>query len=297
MITKMSNKMNLLTMSYKILILGSIEGDLLNSLDKHFVHKEYLDLNEDTLNILSESFLEQFDIIIFSFNNENFKLFKKEFNLIPKKSICLLSEDIYFDFKNFVNSSFSVLLKPISEKIFLNKIYGLLSTYELEKHLKTKEKIINKYKDETINDAIDNFLDKYSGEIMFINNDLNNNLECLKNLDMSKEVFSDTSINLMKLSNVMKKNKNLFHLSILFSEFSEFLDLLKLEKIEPSRYNSFDYLTNIIEDLILYIDELFIYRLFKDVKIFEDSMSNNISYFKSQLFGLKEEEKDNLEFF
>jgi len=298
MLTKISNKINMLTKESRVLILGTLEDYLHDSINKYFIHKDYFDLNKDSLNILNESFFEQFDIIIFSFNKENFNLFQKELKKIPEKSICLICDDIYLDFKSYLNSSFAVLLKPVSEESFLNKIYSLLSTYELEKHLKTKERIINKYKDETINDKIDDFLDKYSDEIIFINNDLNENLERLKDLDMSKEVFSDISISLIKLTKVIQKNKNLSHLSILFTEFSQFLDSLEIEKVEPSRYNAFDYLTTIIEDLILYIDELFIYRLFKDVTLFEDSMSNNIKYFEAQLLGLNvNEEKDNLEFF
>ena len=79
MITKISNKINLLAKRHKVLVLGTLENELFESVDKYFINKEYLDLNEDTLNILSESFFEQFDIIIFSFNNKNFNLFQKEF--------------------------------------------------------------------------------------------------------------------------------------------------------------------------------------------------------------------------
>ena len=133
---------------------------------------------------------------------------------------------------------------------------------------------------------------------MFINEDLTVELEALKNLDMSKEVFSNISASLIKLANVMKKNINLVHLGTLFFEFSQFLDAIEIDKIEPSKYSAFDYLSHIIEDLTLYIDELFVYRLFKDVKVFEDSMSNNISYFEAELYGLEiDSNSDNLEFF
>lgn len=297
MITKISNKISLLSSSSKLLFIGKLDDSLVEIIDKYFDHKEYIDLNYDTLDMLTESFFEQFDIVVFSFEKEEFQSFNKEFNQIPKKSICIISDEIYLDFKNYLNSVNSVLLNPVKEEAFLEKIYMLLSVNETEKTLKTKEKVINKYKNENINDDIDIFLDKYSGEIMFINENLNESLESLNNLDMSKEVFSDISLDLIKLSNVMKKNINLIHLSDLFLEFSQFLDSIDIKNIEPTRYSAFDYLTNIVEDLTLYIDELFIYRLFKDVKIFEDSMSNNISYFETKLYGINNEDNDNLEFF
>ena len=297
MITKISNKISLLSSSSKLLVVGQLDNSLIEVIDKYFNHKEYMDFNTNTLNILNESFFEQFEIVIFSFGRREFEIFTNEFKQIPKKSICIISDEIYLNFKDYLNDANAVLLNPIKEETLLEKIYMILSVNETEKNLKTKEKVINKYKNEDINDNIDIFLDKYSGEIMFINENLNRSLESLNNLDMSKEVFLNISFDLIQLSNVMKKNANLEHLSNLFFEFSQFLDSIEVEKIEPIRYNAFDYLTNIIEDLTLYIDELFIYRLFKDVKIFEDSMSNNISYFEAQLYGIAEDNNDNLEFF
>lgn len=298
MISKISNKINLLSQSSKILIVGKTDDISNDIVNKYFTHKEYLDLNENTLNILSENFYEQFNIILFSLDKEEFDIFNKNSIKIPKNSLFIINDELYLDFKIYLNRVSALLIKPVKEDELSSKIYSLLSTNEADKLLKTKEKVINKYKNEDINDDIDTFLDKYSGEIMFINEELNDNLGSLQDLDMSKEVFSNISLSLVKLSNVMKKNSNLLHLSTLFSEFSQFLDALELEKVEPSRYSAFDYLTNIIEDLTIYIDELFVYRLFKDVKVFEDSMSNNINYFESQLFGLDEkDESDNLEFF
>jgi len=298
MITKISNKISLLSTSSKILVIGSLENNLTLTIDKYFEHKEYLTFNLNTLNILNESLFEQFDIVIFSFGKEEFEILNKSSIKIPKNSICIICDDIYLDFKVYINEINSILLNPVEEDSLLDKIYSILSFNELENLLKTKKKVINKYKSEHINEDIDIFLDKYSGEIMFINEDLTVDLEALKNLDMSKEVFSNISASLIKLANVMRKNINLDHLGTLFFEFSQFLDAIEIDKIEPSKYSAFDYLSHIIEDLTLYIDELFVYRLFKDVKVFEDSMSNNISYFEAELYGLEiDSNSDNLEFF
>lgn len=203
---------------------------------------------------------------------------------------------MYIDFKKYINISFATLLSPIDEDTLLYKIYARLAIIETNGFLKTKEKVLNKYKNDSINNEIDTFLDQYSGSIMFINDDLNDSLKRLKDLEISKEVFSDISANLVELSNIFAQNKKLDQLSTLFLEFSQFLNSLDFESIEPSRFEAFDYLTTIVEETTLYIDELFVYRLFKDVSVFEYSIANNIEYFESKLFGNDEKNEDNLSF-
>jgi hypothetical protein len=147
---------------------------------------------------------------------------------------------------------------------------------------------------------IDEFLDKYSGSIMFINDDLNENLEKLKDLDISKETFKSVSTNLTQLALVFQKDKKLEHIAELFLEFGQFLEHIDFEGIEPSSYGAFDLLTTIIEDLRIYINDMFVSKVLKDVYIFEDSMQNNINYFKDKLFDSKldnEDKDEDLEFF
>ena len=44
---------------------------------------------------------------------------------------------------------------------------------------------------------------------MFINDDLNENLERLKDLELSKEIFKNISNNMVQLSNILKQNESL----------------------------------------------------------------------------------------
>lgn len=298
MITKISNKIHLLSSSSKLLVVGTLSKELEETLDIYFTNKVYLNLNSSSLDNLNESYYKEFDIILFAFTKSDFNLYSKQFNSLPNKAICIIDDEIFIDFKSFLNSSFSTLVNPFDEEIFLEKVFALLAIEEVESILKRKEKVVNRFVDDDTNNKVDEFLDKYSGKIMFINDDLNESLERLKDLEVSEENFKKISLSLVNLSNVMKMNKNLLSLSTLFLEFSQFLNSLVLQDIEPSRYSAFDYLTKIIEDLTIYIDELFVYKLFKDVGIFEDSMSNNILYLEAQLFGLEEDDSnDNLEFF
>lgn len=297
MITNITNKESLLAPNKKLLIIGKISDELTSVIDICFHDKEIFDITENSLDIFNKSFFEQFDVIIISFDKESFKLFEDNSIKLPKNSINIISDELYDKFKTYINSSFATLISPIDEDTLFHKIYAVLAINESNILLKTKEKVISKYKNDSINDDIDTFLDQYSGSIMFINDDLNDNLKRLKDLEISKEIFSNVSLNLVQLSNILKENKNLIQLSTLFLEFSQFLDSIDFDSIEPSRFEAFDYLTTIVEDTTLYIDELFVYRLFKDVKVFEDSMANNIEYFEAKLFGKDESNEDNLEFF
>ncbi len=297
MFSNILNKINLLSSNKKLLFIGKLNPQLESTFDKSFENKEYLDITEDSLDILNTSLYEQFDVVIIALNESNFTTFQGANINIPEGVIFIIEDNIYDKFKPFINSTYFTLISPFEEHMILDKIYGILAINEVNSILKTKEKIVSKYKNDEINDEIDVFLDQYSGSIMFINDDLNTLLERLKDLEISKEVFSEVSANLVKLSNIFAQNERLIQLSELFLEFSQFLDALDFESIEPSRYSAFDYLTSIIEDTTIYIDELFVYRLFKDVKVFEDSMENNIIYFETKLFGKDQNNDDNLEFF
>lgn len=297
MITNISNKLNLLTINTKLLIIGNISEELNIVVNKYFKNIENLDFTNDTFNILNENYFEQFNIVLFVFDEDSFSLYKQNYNTVPKNSISIISKEIYFDYWPYINYGYSTLINVVDEDTFLLKLFGLLSIDETNKLLQSKVKVFNKYKDDDINDDIDTFLEKHIGEIMFINDELNESLNRLKELEISKDIFSNISSNLVKLSNIMKTNNKLMHLSNIFYEFSMFIDNLDLASIKPSAYSAFDYLTNIIEDLTIYIDELFVYRIFKDVRVFEDSMANNIVYFETKLNGTSSEENDNLEFF
>ncbi len=290
MITKLINKINILCTNSKVLVIGKLNNELNETLDKYFKNIEYLNITDETKNILNQNLYEQFNIIIFSPQDKDI------FDLIPKKAIVILNDNLYTDFKDYINKVYAILLSPASEIELLNKIYAILSMDEINVLIKAKEKLIQKYDKSETNHNIDEFLDQYSGNMMFINDDLNESLEKLRNLELSKENFKNISTALFQLSIIFAEEKKLVTVSKIFSHFAELLINLDLETINPENYSAFDLLTRIIEDLTIYIDELFIYKVLKEVHLFEDSMENNINYFESELLGV-EQDTEELEFF
>lgn len=297
MVTKFSNKITLLTENSKVLIIGTLDNQLNDTIDTYFTRKEYIELNENTIEILNENLYGQYDVVVFSLNKVTFKTFKKRINFFPINSIVLIEAILYSSFDSYINTISSLVILPIEEDLFIEKIYNVLSINETNKLLKSKEKIINKYKNDDINNNISEFLDKYHGSIMFLNEDLNENCNRLKDLEISEELFHDISTNILKLNNIVKNNESFTKLSVTFDQLSDFLITLDLDAIAPENYSAFDYLTTIVADITIYLDELFVYKIFKDVHVVEDSLENNIKYFEDSLFNKVNQEDDNLEFF
>jgi len=297
MVSKFSTKITLLSQNTKVLIIGTLPDQLNQLMDTYFSSKEYIELNENTSEILNDNLYAPYDVIIFSLNAINLELFKNTVNYFPQHSIVVIEEDIYSSLSGYINSIFSLSILPIANDLFMDNIYNVLCVEETNRIIKTKEKVINKYKNDDANNNINEFLDKYHGTIMFLNEDLNDNCNRLKDLEISEELFSDISTNILKLNNILKHNKSFNKLLLTFDQLSDFLSTLDLESIRPENYNAFDYLSNIVEDITIYLDELFVYKLFKDVHVFEDSLENNIKFFEDSLKDTVDEEDDNLEFF
>lgn len=297
MVTKFLNKITLISQNTNILILGTLTDELTNTIDKYFHRKECIEFNEETIEILNDNLYSQYDLIVFSFTRESFEMFSKSISAFPKNSVVVVESKIYCDLEKYINTITSLVILPINEESFGEKLYNVLSINETNKLLKSKEKIINKYKDDETNTNINEFLDKYHGSIMFLNDDLNENCNRLKDLEVSEELFKEISTNVLKLNGILKYNKSFTKLSATFEQLSDFLTQLDLSSISAENYSAFDYLTTIVEDITIYLDELFVYKLFKDVHVFEDSLENNIKYFEDSLCNKIEEDDDNLEFF
>jgi len=286
-----------LTQNSSILIIGTISASLNMSIDKYFFKKEYLEFNQETIDILNKNLYKQYDVILFSFDQDKFKLFQNTINHFPAYSMLLIEDKLFNSLGSYINSITSLAILPITEELFIHKIFNILCIRETNYLLKSKEKIINKHKQHETTNNINDFLDKYSGSIIFLNDDLNDYFTRLKELEISSELFKEISSNILQLGNIFKQNENFLHLSMIIINLADVLSTVDLESVDPSSYNAFDYLTSIIEDITIYLDELFIYRLFKDVKLFEDSLSNNIKFFKDTLIATVDEDDDNLEFF
>jgi hypothetical protein len=286
------HKLHHLTHMLKLLVIGQLPKDIELTLEGFFEKIDILSPTQQTLEILNPPLFEQYDVIIAVADTKLLKI------RLPQETIVITSKEDYGAFVDKINEVFALLVTPFDEDLLLYKIYALLSISKTDEILKAQEKLIKKYHKDAQEDGLDTFLDQYSGTIMFINDDLAESLQKLQDFELSTEILQNVSNNLLKLSEVFAEQKSLQSVCGIFDEFAVLLQTIELDKVDPTRFVAFDYLANIVEDLTIYIDELFIYKVVKDVKIFEDSLQNNIAYFESNL--VKEEggdEDDGVEFF
>ncbi|PHR72059.1 MAG: hypothetical protein COA66_07590 [Arcobacter sp.] len=297
MINNSFSSISSLTRNSNILLIGTIPKVLNTVIDKYFLKKECITFNKESIDILNENLYHQFDIILFFLNKEKFEILQDNIFSFPEHSMLIIEDELFMSLRSSINMITSLAVLPICEEFFINKIFNVLSIKETSKILKSKEKILNKHKQYEVTNDINEFLDKYNGSIMFLNDDLNENFKRLKDLEISSELFNEIASNMLKLGTIFKQNENFSHWSSIVIALGDFLSTLDLENIDPSSYAAFDYLTTIVEDITIYLDELCLYRLFKDVRLFEDSLANNITFFEDCLVSKLDENNDNLEFF
>ena len=86
--------------------------------------------------------------------------------------------------------------------------------------------------------------------------------------------------------------------SPVFEDLASYLREIDLESIEPQNLEGFTYLSNILRDTSLYLMEMFVDRILRDVYVFQDSMQSNIEFMENKLSGKAVEmpKMDSLEF-
>ena len=99
------------------------------------------------------------------------------------------------------------------------------------------------------------------------------------------------------MANIFSKSEQTSSVTPIYKELATYLRELDLESINPENIKGFSYLSAILQDVSIYLMDMFVDRIFKDVYIFEHSLENNIDFLKNELRGSGEEDAGELEFF
>lgn len=291
------NKIKLLNSNLSGLVIGKINENFNEFYLECFKNYECLEFTSSSIEKINQVLFKRFDIVILLLNKEDYILFKNYNFILPEYTIFIIDDEIYDDFRVKINKINFLLVNPIKIEYLAEKIFKIILMTEGEKLLRDK-RVISKQKDlRFLSTDFNLFLEQHCGEMMFLNDEFSEYLVSLKNLEISKSLFFNISSSLIKLSNVLKEREELKELSKILLDFSNFIVNLDFKTIDSSCYEKFDYFTLIIEDIIMYIDELFVRRLFNNVKVFSDSLANNLQYFKEQLYNKNSSINSSLEFF
>jgi len=202
-----------------------------------------------------------------------------------------LSRELY-ELLPFVDS---IVTYPVNKAIFYEKLFSLLSIcYSLDAI--SRRDIVLKSKNATELDE-ESFYDLYAGSVMFIVNDLSDIIISLDSGEMSKQFLVSISDKLEEVVDIFSKSSKTESIVPIFKELIFFLKELELEKIEPKNLKGFSYLSNILNDINIYLSDIFIDRILKNVYIFEHSLQDNIEFMKNTFYPSEVGTKSELEFF
>ena len=145
-------------------------------------------------------------------------------------------------------------------------------------------------------ESIVEFLDTYEGSSLFISDEL---LEILKELDsgvLSHETLQRVAVELKEVGNIFDAFDNTKSVVPIYKDLANYLNTLDVGEIKAQNIKGFDYLSDILSDVSVYLIDMFVERIFRDVYIFKDSLRNNIEFMKRTLEGIEDDESE-LDFF
>jgi len=294
-----SNYLQFLALEHNILYIGKDSHAIYNSISDYFASASKIDINQEILEKLNAILTKRhIDIVVFDVKDNN-PLIIEFFHAIKKfndeiMTMLLFEPKEYhklFDMVPFVDINVSY---PISTKMFEKKLFTLLSRSYALNSIGRRE-IILKQKCVT-EDSIDKFFDTYEGSALFLADDL---MEIVKNLNdgnLSYKFFINIAHKLDEVADIFSKTQQTQSVTPIYEDLASYLKTLDLETIEPKNLSAFSYLADILSDVSVYLMDMFVDRIFKDVFIFEHSLKSNIEFMKSHLNGEQENEGE-IDFF
>jgi len=296
-----SDYLKFLASDYNILYIGDDFELIYDEVSLSFLSSSSLEVSNKNLKNLN-IFLKKrdIDIVIFNLNN-NEELILKFFNVIKDfnneiMTFLIFKQQAFKNLFELISSVDIILSYPINKNIFQKKLFTLLSSSYTLNSIGRKE---IKFKEENISeDSIDDFFDIYEGSALFLADEFKDIVKKLDAGNISNHFFMKIAQELDEVANIFSNNKHTISVTIIYENLASYLRNLDLETIEAQNLSGFTYLSEILDDVSLYLINMFVDRIFKDIYVFEQSLINNIEFMKNKLLGIDEDnDESELEFF
>jgi len=293
------NYLRFLAAEYNVLYIGEYSEQSFDEVLKFFKSSGKKNLNELELDNISLT-LSKYDINLVIIDAKDNDRVTNDFY----KAIRIYNEDIpimlifnpkkykkLFEIVPLVDITVS---RPMNTKLFYKRLFTVLSAPYTVKSISRRDMVL---KQENVKEEdIEEFFDTYQGSSIFISDDLADMVESLNNGELSKKLFKRIAKKLDEISDIFLKSKETSSVSPIYKELSTFLTEIDLNKIEPQNLKGFDYLSEILNDVSVYLLDMFVDRIFKDVYVFEHSLKSNIKFMENTILGNNEDEGE-LDFF
>lgn len=295
-----SNYLQFLAAEYNILYIGKESEAIYDETANYFKSASKVDINEEILSKITQIISKRHISVVVIDVNDNNPLavdFYHKIKADNEDTLIMLMFDPreykkLFEIVPMVDATVSY---PIKKYTFDKRLFTMLSrTYAVNsigrRDLIAKTLAVSE-------EPLDKFFDTYEGSSLFISDDL---LEIVKDLDagnISAPFFSNIAYQLDEVANVFSKTQQTKIVVPIFENLAKYLREIDLESIEPQNLEGFSYLSNILSDTSLYLMEMFVDRIFRDVYLFQDSMQSNIEFMENKLNGKEDENEGELDFF
>ena len=296
-----SKYLQFLASEYNILYVGKDSQMIYDKISEYFLSASKVDVNIQILEKINTVLTKRhINVVVFDVKDNNPLIgdFLKAIQSFNEEIMTLLMFEPkeyrkLFDVVPQVDISISY---PIEEDMFQKKMFTLLSRGYALNSIGRREIILKS--ERVTEDSMDNFFDTYEGSALFLSDDL---MEIVKNLNdgnLSHQFFVNIAQKLDEVADIFSKIEQTDSVTVIYEDLASYLRNLDLEKIEPENLAGFTYLSEILSDVSIYLMDMFVDRIFKDVYVFEHSLKNNIEFMENKLKGKNEnEDESELEFF
>ena len=290
-----------LASEHNILYIGKDSQDIYDETSEYFLSASKVDINIQILEKISAILTKRhINIVVFDAKDNNplivdFFMAINSFNEDIMTFLMFEPKEYkkLFDIIPYIDMSISY---PIVKERFQKKLFTLLSrSYALNsigrREITLKQKSVSE-------DSIDKFFDTYEGSAMFIADDLMGMIKNLNSGNLSHQFFVNIADKLDEVAFIFSKLQRTQSVTYIYEELASYLRNMQLEEINPQNLSAFNYLSEILSDVSIYLMDMFVDRIFKDVYLFKDSLDNNMNFMKNKLEGKSEDDDGSeLEFF
>jgi len=298
---KYDKYLQFLASEYNILYIGRDSEEIYDDMSGYFLSSSKVDVNVQILDKINTILMKRhINIVVFDVKDNNPLVadFLKAIQSFDGEMMTLLMFEPkeykkLFDVVPHIDISISY---PIDKDIFQKKIFTLLSRSYALNSIGRRE-IILKQKSVT-EDSMDKFFDTYEGSALFLADDLMDVVKNLNDGNLSHQFFVNIANKLDEVASIFAKAERTKSITPIYENIASYLRNIKLEEIKPQNLSAFNYLSEILSDVSVYLMDMFVDRIFKEIHIFKDSLDNNMQFMKSKLEGKSEDEDESeLEFF
>lgn len=282
-----SHYLKFLAKKYDLLLLSNNPFEAFEELKNDFNSFNQRSVeNEELENLTSTLLIDGTDIVVLDFTN-NYKIAKEMHNVISSYNdriviVGIVDEGNEKELLELISILDGIVTKKFSIQLLRDKLFTILSIFYTIKSVSRREHKIGMGSSE-LNTDLDAFFDTFEGSSLFIVDELVELNSSLKSGELSETLLQNIAGKFHEIYEMFSNNKTYSSSSEIFLDFSKYVTGIDISTIRPSSIHAFSYMVEIINDVNRILMDMFVDRIFNDTHVFEESLLNNIEFFKARL--------------